>query len=91
MAAELHLRIVTPARTIVDRKVAKVTFTGVDGGYGILPGHAPFMTAVSQTGMVAITDLDGPEYQFFVSDGFAPMPATVLAVVLEAGAFVQAR
>ena len=31
MASELHLRIVTPDRVIVDRKVRSVRFGGVDG------------------------------------------------------------
>ena len=34
MASELHLRVVTPDRTIIDRKVKSVVFQGVDGGYG---------------------------------------------------------
>ncbi|MCA8977158.1 MAG: ATP synthase F1 subunit epsilon [Planctomycetes bacterium] len=87
MAAELHLRIVTPDRTIVDRKVAGVSFEGVDGGYGILPQHAPLMTAVSHTGTVVITETDGTTVELFASDGFAQMQHNVLTLVCEAGEF----
>jgi F-type H+-transporting ATPase subunit epsilon len=89
MAAELHLRIVTPDRTIVDRKVAAVTFQGVDGSYGILPHHAPLMTAISQAGTARITELDGKQSELFVSDGFAQMQHNVLTLVCEAGEFAH--
>ena len=71
MASELHLRIITPDRTIVDRKVAGVSFAGIDGSYGILPHHAPLMTAIAQAGTVQITELDGKQLDLFASDGFA--------------------
>ena len=89
MAAELHLRIVTPDRTIVDRKVGSVSFQGVDGGYGILPGHAPLMTALAPAGVVAITELDGKREEMFASDGFAQMQHNVLTLVCEAGEFAH--
>ncbi|MEO6598220.1 MAG: ATP synthase F1 subunit epsilon [Planctomycetota bacterium] len=89
MAAELHLRIVTPDRTIVDRKVASVTFQGVDGSYGILPRHAPLMTAIASTGTARITETDGKKLELFVSDGFAQMQHNVLTLVCEAGEFAH--
>jgi F-type H+-transporting ATPase subunit epsilon len=85
MEHELHLRVVTPDRTIIDRKVKGVTFEGVDGGYGILPMHAPLMTAVSATGTVTVTELDGSADSMFVSDGFAQVQNNVLTLVCEAG------
>jgi F-type H+-transporting ATPase subunit epsilon len=89
MAAELHLRIVTPDRTIVDRKVAGVAFAGIDGSYGILPRHAPLLTAISQTGTAVITELDGKRSELFVSDGFAQVQHNVLTLVCEAGEFAH--
>ncbi|MCB9885235.1 MAG: ATP synthase F1 subunit epsilon [Planctomycetes bacterium] len=87
--AELHLRIVTPDRTIVDRKVAGVRFAGIDGSYGILPHHAPLMTAIAQAGTVQITELDGKEIDLFASDGFAQVQNNVLTLVCEAGEFAH--
>jgi F-type H+-transporting ATPase subunit epsilon len=83
--AELHLRIVTPDRTIFDRKVASVRFVGVDGSYGILPNHAPLMTAIAAAGTAKITELDGKQHELFLSDGFAQMQNNVLTLVAEAG------
>jgi F-type H+-transporting ATPase subunit epsilon len=89
MPAELHLRIVTPDRTIVDRKVAGVRFQGIDGGYGILPNHAPLMTAIAQAGTAEVTELDGRKSELFVSDGFAQVQHNVLTLVCEAGEFAH--
>lgn len=89
MAAELHLRIVTPDRTIVDRKVAGVTFQGVDGSYGILPHHAPLMTAIATAGTARVKELDGKTNELFISDGFAQVQNNVLTLVCEAGEFAH--
>jgi len=87
--SELHLRIVTPDRTLVDRKVARVSFQGIDGSYGILPHHAPLMTAISSAGKARITELDGKTLELFVSDGFAQVQHNVLTLVCEAGEFAH--
>lgn len=87
MASDLHLRVVTPDRTIVDRKVAAVTFQGVDGGYGILPHHAPLVTALAPAGVVAVTETDGRRSEMFTAEGFAQMQNNVLTLVCEAGEF----
>jgi F-type H+-transporting ATPase subunit epsilon len=87
--AELHLRVVTPDRTIVDRKVAGVKFQGVDGSYGVLPHHAPLMTAIAHAGAAVITELDGKQGELFVSDGFAQVQNNVLTMVCEAGEFAH--
>jgi F-type H+-transporting ATPase subunit epsilon len=87
--SELHLRIVTPDRTLVDRKVARVSFQGIDGSYGILPHHAPLMTAISSAGKARITELDGKTHELFVSDGFAQVQHNVLTLVCEAGEFAH--
>jgi F-type H+-transporting ATPase subunit epsilon len=85
MASELHLRVVTPDRTVVDRKVAAVSFMGVDGSYGILPGHAPLVTAIAHAGAVRITETSGQKVEMFASDGFAQVQNNVLTMVCEAG------
>ncbi len=85
MAKEFHLRVVTPERTVIDRPVTYVQFTGLDGGYGILANHAPLMTAIAQAGTVTVENTDGTREDLFVSDGFAEMQNNVLTIVCEAG------
>jgi F-type H+-transporting ATPase subunit epsilon len=82
--SELQLRVVTPQSTVVDRKVKGVSFHGVDGSYGILPGHAALMTA-TKPGIVSITELDDTTEDMIVTDGFAEMRNNVLSLICEAG------
>ena len=89
MASEMHLRMVTPDRILVDRDVRSVTFMGVDGSYGILPHHAPLMTAIAHAGAVRVTELDGTKTSMFASDGFAQMANNVLTIVAQSGEPVQ--
>ena len=81
----VHLRVVTPDRTVFDRKVRAVSFMGVDGSYGILANHAPLMTAIADASEVKITELDGSVEYMLVGGGFAEMRQNVLSLVTEAG------
>jgi F-type H+-transporting ATPase subunit epsilon len=82
--AELHLRVVTPQSTIIDRKVSSVEFMGVDGSYGILPDHAALMTA-TKPGIVTIKETDGSVEEMIVTDGFAEVRSNILSLICEAG------
>ncbi len=44
MGAKLNLKIITPEAMLVDKQVDAVYSTAVDGEFGILPDHIPFMT-----------------------------------------------
>ena len=46
MAEKMNLEIVTPYKRVVDIEVDEVTATGKLGEFGILPGHAPFLTSL---------------------------------------------
>jgi F-type H+-transporting ATPase subunit epsilon len=84
MASELHLRVVTPDRTVMDRKVRFVKFMGTDGSYGILPNHAPLMTG-TRPGIVTIEHTDGPREDMLITSGFAEMRDNVLSLICQAG------
>ena len=84
MTSDMHLRVVTPDRTVMDRKVRSVQFMGIDGSYGILPNHAPLMTA-TVPGIVTIEHTDGMTENMLVTDGFAEMRNNVLSLVCQAG------
>jgi F-type H+-transporting ATPase subunit epsilon len=47
MAEKMKLEIVTPYRRVVDMEVDEVTATGKLGEFGVLPGHAPFLTSLT--------------------------------------------
>jgi F-type H+-transporting ATPase subunit epsilon len=46
MAEKMKLEIVTPYCKVLDMEVDEVTATGKLGEFGVLPGHAPFLTSL---------------------------------------------
>ncbi|MBU1175748.1 MAG: F0F1 ATP synthase subunit epsilon [Alphaproteobacteria bacterium] len=43
----MRLTVVTPLSIVVDEEVDSVRATDATGSFGILPGHAPFLTALA--------------------------------------------
>lgn len=46
MAESLKLTLVTPYKTVLEQDVDEITATGSLGEFGILPGHAPFLSSL---------------------------------------------
>ncbi|HKB25602.1 MAG TPA: F0F1 ATP synthase subunit epsilon [Methylomirabilota bacterium] len=46
MADRITLEIATPIRLVVSETVDEVVAPGVEGYFGVLPGHAPFLTTL---------------------------------------------
>lgn len=44
--ARLLFELATPNRLVVSEEVDEVVAPGVEGYFGVLPGHAPFLTAL---------------------------------------------
>jgi len=84
MADKLWLEIVTPERRIVNREVDEVTAPGVEGYFGVLPGHTPFITTL-KIGEIAYR-VDNVTHYLAVCWGFAevnPDRVTILAETAE--------
>jgi F-type H+-transporting ATPase subunit epsilon len=47
LPTKLGLQIVTPERMLVHEQVDEVQIPGVDGYFGVLPGHTPLLAALS--------------------------------------------
>jgi hypothetical protein len=48
MAGKLHFSLVSPEREVFSGLVDQVDAPGVEGDFGVLAGHAPFMTALRE-------------------------------------------
>ena len=64
MADRLRLEVATPTRLVVSRETDEVVVPGVEGSFGVLPGHAPLLSLIG-TGEVMYriareVDLLGP-------------------------------
>ena len=80
----LRLEFVTPAQAIVHEEVDEVQLPGEEGSFGVLPGHAPLLAALS-TGVM--WSRKGSETTYaFIAGGFAeivPDRVSILAQVAE--------
>ncbi len=74
------LEIVTPHGLVFSGDVDEITAAGTDGEFGVLPGHAPFVTTL-KIGMLTYRR-DKEVGYFFVNTGYAdvgPERVTILA------------
>jgi F-type H+-transporting ATPase subunit epsilon len=93
MAADtIELVVVTPAKQLLRRNVTEVTLPGAEGCIGVLPGHAPLITALG-IGELGFRDADGREAEHLsVIRGFAevlPNRVTLLAETAEFAAEID--
>jgi F-type H+-transporting ATPase subunit epsilon len=80
MADKLHFNLVSPERELMSADVDMVEAPGVDGVFGVLPNHAPFMSVLAP-GVVKVRN-GADEQRIFVRGGFAevtPVGLTILA------------
>ena len=79
----LHFELVTPARLVRSEDVHMVVVPGTEGEFGVLEGHAPFMSTI-RDGAVKVYKTDGavPE-ESEVRGGFAEVSASGLTVLAE--------
>jgi F-type H+-transporting ATPase subunit epsilon len=69
VADRLTLEIATPTRLVVSETVDEVIAPGSEGYFGVLPGHAPFLTTL---GTGEVTYRDGRDERYLaVAGGFA--------------------
>ena len=80
MPDQVQFDLVSPERLLLSRPVDMVVAPGSEGDFGVLPGHAPFMTALKEGD---VTVIDGATRRVFrIQGGFAdvtPQGLTILA------------
>lgn len=83
-ATVIDLEIVTPDRKVRTIQVKEVVVPGIEGYFGVLPGHAPFLTRLG-VGEISYKDDQGTHF-LAVADGLAevlPNRVTILALLCE--------
>jgi F-type H+-transporting ATPase subunit epsilon len=81
--ADLHFELVTPEKLLRSEDVHMVVVPGTEGDFGVLAGHAPFMSVI-RTGELAI--YSGPNAvsaRIHVEGGFAEVNERGLTVLAE--------
>jgi len=78
---ELLLEVVTPDRLVLSTEVDVVVCPGVEGQFGVLAGHIPFLSAL-EIGEMYYRKGGQTEY-LAVSGGFAEVTGTKVTIVAE--------
>jgi len=81
MADQFQFELVSPERLLVSQPVEMVVVPGVEGDFGVLPGHAPLVSTI-RPGVIAVFEGGQVVQRIFVARGFAEVTGercTVLA------------
>ena len=84
MSGAIALEIVTPERKLLSVTASEVLVPGIEGYFGVLPGHAPFLTRLG-VGEISYKDDTGTHF-LAAADGFVevlPDRVTILARLCE--------
>lgn len=81
MADKLQFSLVSPERELFSGLVDQVDASGVEGDFGVLAGHTPFMTALKEAPLVVHND--GARTVYAVRGGFADVTPEGLTVLAE--------
>jgi len=79
--AKLRFSLVSPERELFVGDVDQVDAPGSEGDFGVLAGHAPFMTTLKE-GRVKVFN-DGVTQTFEVRGGFADVTPDGLSILAE--------
>jgi F-type H+-transporting ATPase subunit epsilon len=82
MADKLYFSLVSPARELFSGEVDHVIAPGVEGEFGVLVNHAPFMTTL-KNGVVRVLNGDTTSMRLFVRGGFADVTPAGLTILAE--------
>lgn len=79
--AKLRFSLVAPERELFSGDVDQVIAPGAEGQFGVLAGHAPFMTTLAEGEVVVI---DGTTRKVFeIRGGFADVTSDGLTLLAE--------
>jgi F-type H+-transporting ATPase subunit epsilon len=81
--ADLHFELVTPEKLVVSDEVYMVVVPGTEGEFGVLAGHAPFMSTLRDGELAVYRTQGGAPERIPVSGGFAEVSDRGLTVLAE--------
>ncbi len=79
----LHFELVTPEKLVRSEEVYMVVVPGTEGDFGVLEGHAPFMSTVRDGGLQVFRTPNGTPEVIAIQGGFAEVNAKGLTVLAE--------
>jgi len=79
----LHFELVTPEKLVRSEDVHMVVVPGAEGEFGVLEGHAPFMSTIRDGNVQVYKSAGATPETIAVKGGFAEVGANGLTVLAE--------
>ena len=79
----LHFELVTPEKLVRSEEVYMVTVPGAEGDFGVLQGHAPFMSTIRDGELKVYASDKAEPTTVRVEGGFAEVNERGLTVLAE--------
>jgi F-type H+-transporting ATPase subunit epsilon len=79
----LHFELVTPAKLVRSEDVHMVVVPGAEGEFGVLEGHAPFMSTIRDGALKVYRTENGTPEEIMIQGGFAEVSTNGLTVLAE--------
>jgi F-type H+-transporting ATPase subunit epsilon len=77
----LSIEIVTPEQRVLTTECDEVRLPGVEGGFGIRPGHTPLVAALAAGELIYVNG--GTEQRYAVGEGFAEVSNDKVRILVE--------
>lgn len=81
--ADLHFTLVIPERQLMSDDVYMVVVPGTEGEFGVMAGHAPFMTTLRDGDLAVYRSAGATPEKIRVSGGFAEVGDSGLTILAE--------
>lgn len=79
----LHFELVTPEKLVRSEDVHMVVVPGTEGEFGVLEGHAPFMSTIRDGAVKIYRSENAPPEEIAVRGGFAEVNERGLTLLAE--------
>jgi F-type H+-transporting ATPase subunit epsilon len=81
--AALHFELVTPEKLVLSEDVHMVVVPGTEGEFGVMAGHAPYMSTLRDGDLAIYRTAGGQPEKVRVTGGFAEVSDKGLTVLAE--------
>lgn len=79
----LHFELVTPTALVRNEDVYMVSVPGSEGDFGVLEGHAPFMSTVKAGELLIYRSAGADAEKLSIEGGFAEVNESGLTILAE--------
>ena len=81
--ADLHFELVTPDKLVLSEDVYMVVVPGTEGDFGVMAGHAPYMSVLKDGEVSVYRTPGGAAERIPISGGFAEVGDRGLTILAE--------